>query len=57
MGPAIGQMIIVENIGGAGDFAFGQAATYLTYVRGGQLKAYAVLQPKRWWAAPDVPTL
>jgi tripartite-type tricarboxylate transporter receptor subunit TctC len=25
-------------------------------VRSGQLKAYAVLQPNRWWAAPDVPT-
>src|SRR6202012_5611415 len=37
--------------------AFGQASTYLNYVREGQLKAYAVLQPKRWWAAPNVPTL
>jgi tripartite-type tricarboxylate transporter receptor subunit TctC len=26
-------------------------------VRSGQLKAYTVLQPKRWWAAPEVPTL
>ena len=39
------------------DFAFGQAATYLTHVRNGELKAYAVVQPNRWWAAPEVPTL
>ena len=39
------------------DFAFGQAATYLAHVRSGQLKAFAVLSPKRWWAAPEVPTL
>jgi tripartite-type tricarboxylate transporter receptor subunit TctC len=39
------------------DFAFGQASTYLSYVHNGQLKAFAVLQPKRWWAAPEVPTL
>src|SRR5688572_31443270 len=39
------------------DFAFGQAANYLPYVRNGQLKGYAVLTRKRWWAAPEVPTL
>jgi tripartite-type tricarboxylate transporter receptor subunit TctC len=46
-----------DMLGGHIDFVFGQAATYLTYVHDGQLKAFAVLQPKRWWAAPDVPTL
>ena len=40
-----------------GHFAFGQASTYLSYVRNGELKAYAVVGSKRWWAAPEVPTL
>ena len=39
------------------DFAFGQAAGYITNVESGQFRALAVLQPKRWWAAPNVPTL
>jgi tripartite-type tricarboxylate transporter receptor subunit TctC len=52
-----GAPLLEDMLGGHIDFAFGQAASYLTYVRGGQIKAYAVLQPKRWWAAPDVPTL
>src|SRR6185312_8077052 len=52
-----GAPLLQDLLGGHIDFAFGQAATYLSYVRNGQLKAYAVLQPKRWWAAPEVPTL
>jgi tripartite-type tricarboxylate transporter receptor subunit TctC len=52
-----GAPLVEDMLGGHIDFAFGQAATYLTYVRDGELKAYAVLQPKRWWAAPEVPTL
>jgi tripartite-type tricarboxylate transporter receptor subunit TctC len=39
------------------DFTFGQAANYLGHVRSGQLKPLAVLAKKRWWAAPDVPTM
>ena len=46
-----------DMLGGHIDFVFGQASTYVPYVNNGQLKAFAVLQPKRWWAAPDVPTL
>jgi len=49
--------LIQDVLGGHVDFAFGQAAGYLTLVQSGELKAFAVLQPKRWWAAPDVPTL
>jgi tripartite-type tricarboxylate transporter receptor subunit TctC len=49
--------LIQDMLGSHVDFAFGQAAGYLTLVQSGQLKAFAVLQPKRWWAAPDVPTL
>jgi tripartite-type tricarboxylate transporter receptor subunit TctC len=52
-----GAPLLQDMIGGHVDFAFGQAAGYLTSVQSGQLKAFAVLQPKRWWAAPEVPTL
>lgn len=52
-----GAPLLEDMLGGHIDFAFGQAATSLTYVHSGQLKAYAVLQRKRWWAAPEVPTL
>jgi tripartite-type tricarboxylate transporter receptor subunit TctC len=52
-----GAPLLQDLIAGQIDFTFGQAATYLNYVREGQLKAFAVLMPKRWWAAPEVPTL
>ena len=52
-----GAPLLQDMLGGHIDFAFGQAATYLSYVHDGQLKAFAVLSPKRWWAAPEVPTL
>ncbi len=52
-----GAPLLQDMIGDHVDFAFGQAAGYLTNVQSGQLKAFAVLQPKRWWPAPDVPTL
>jgi tripartite-type tricarboxylate transporter receptor subunit TctC len=52
-----GAPMLQDMLGGQIDFTFGQAATYLPYVRSGQLKAFAVLMPKRWWAAPNVPTL
>jgi tripartite-type tricarboxylate transporter receptor subunit TctC len=52
-----GAPLLQDLLGGQIDFTFGQAASYVPYVRNGQLKAYAVLMPKRWWAAPDVPTL
>ena len=52
-----GAPLIQDLIAGQIDIAFGQAANYLGPVRGGQLKAFAVLQKARWWAAPDVPTM
>jgi tripartite-type tricarboxylate transporter receptor subunit TctC len=52
-----GAPLLQDMIGGHVDFAFGQAAGYVTAVESGELKAFAVLQPKRWWAAPNVPTL
>jgi tripartite-type tricarboxylate transporter receptor subunit TctC len=52
-----GAPLLQDLLGEHIDFAFGQASTYLSYVRSGELKAYAVVEPKRWWAAPEVPTL
>lgn len=52
-----GAPLLQDLLGEHIDFAFGQASTYLSYVRSGELKAYAVVEPKRWWAAPQVPTL
>jgi tripartite-type tricarboxylate transporter receptor subunit TctC len=52
-----GAPLLQDLIGGQIDIAFGQAANYLGPVRGGQLKAFAVLSKERWWAAPDVPTM
>ena len=49
--------LVQDMLGDHIDFAFGQAAGYITNVESGQFRALAVLQPKRWWAAPDVPTL
>ncbi len=51
-----GAPLLQDLLGDHIDFAFGFAANYLSFVRNHQLKAYGVLQPKRWWAAPDVPT-
>ncbi len=33
------------------------AAATFPFVRGGQMKAYAVMAKSRWWAAPDIPTM
>jgi tripartite-type tricarboxylate transporter receptor subunit TctC len=52
-----GAPLLQDLLGEHIDFAFGQAATYLSYVRNGELKAYAVVGSKRWSAAPEVPTL
>ena len=52
-----GAPLLQDLLAGQIDIAFGQAANYLGPVRGGQLKAFAVLSKQRWWAAPDVPTM
>jgi tripartite-type tricarboxylate transporter receptor subunit TctC len=52
-----GAPLIQDLIAGQIDLTFGQAANYLGPVRAGKLKPYAVLASKRWWAAPDVPTI
>jgi tripartite-type tricarboxylate transporter receptor subunit TctC len=38
------------------DFTGAEASQTLTYVRGGKLKAFAVMARTRWPALPDVPT-
>jgi tripartite-type tricarboxylate transporter receptor subunit TctC len=52
-----GGPLLQDLIGGQIDFNFGQAATYIGAVRNKQLKAMAMLSPKRWWAAPEVPSM
>jgi tripartite-type tricarboxylate transporter receptor subunit TctC len=52
-----GAPLLQDLLAGQIDLNFGQAATYLAHVRNGQLRAYAVLSKKRWWATPDVPTI
>jgi tripartite-type tricarboxylate transporter receptor subunit TctC len=52
-----GAPLIQDMLAGQIDFTFGQAANYLGPARSGQLKPFAVLSKKRWWAAPDVPTM
>jgi len=39
------------------DIYLGMGASSYTLVRGGQVKAYAVMAKERWWAAPEVPTM
>src|SRR5262249_23146879 len=52
-----GAPLIQDLIAGQIDMTFGQAANYVAPVRSGQLKPLAVLAQKRWWAAPEVPTM
>jgi tripartite-type tricarboxylate transporter receptor subunit TctC len=52
-----GAPLIQDLIAGQIDLTFGQAANYLNPVRTGQLKAFAVLSNKRWWASPNTPTI
>ncbi len=47
------QDLIAGNI----DFAAFEASGTLPFVRGGSIKAYAILAKTRWPAAPDIPTI
>jgi len=47
------QDLIAGNI----DFAAFEASGTLPFVRGGSIKAYAILAKTRWPAAPDIPTV
>jgi tripartite-type tricarboxylate transporter receptor subunit TctC len=46
-----------DLLAGQIDLTFTQVANTLEQVRGGQMKAYAVLAKSRWRAASDVPTM
>lgn len=43
-----GAPLLQDLLGDHIDFAFGFAANYLSFIRNHELKAYGVLQPKRW---------
>jgi tripartite-type tricarboxylate transporter receptor subunit TctC len=49
--------IMKDLVGGHIDLAFDQAISALSYVRNGQMKAYAVTAASRLAAAPDIPTV
>ena len=51
-----GAPMIQDLVAGQIDLTFTQVASSLPQVKGGQIKAYAVMANKRWWAAPDTPT-
>jgi tripartite-type tricarboxylate transporter receptor subunit TctC len=49
--------IMKDLVGGHIDLTFDQAISALSYVRNGQMKAYAVTAAARLAAAPDIPTV
>ena len=46
-----------DLVAGHIDLMLGMAAATYPLVRNGQIKAYAMMAKRRWWAAPDVPTM
>ena len=52
-----GAPMIQDLIAGQIDLTFTMVASSLAQVRGGQIKAYAVMAKSRWWATPDTPTI
>ena len=52
-----GAPLIADLIAGQIDVAFTQLAGSLEQYREGKIKAFAVMAPSRWWAAPDVPSV
>jgi len=49
--------MIQDLVAGQIDLTFTQVASALAQVRGGVLKAYAVMAKQRWAATPDTPTI
>jgi tripartite-type tricarboxylate transporter receptor subunit TctC len=45
-----------DLVGGQIDLMCAEASQTLTYIRGGKMKAFAVMAHTRWPALPDVPT-
>jgi len=52
-----GAPAVQDLLGGQIDFSCIEASQTLSHVRSGQLKAFGVAAKKRWFAAPDVPTI
>ena len=46
-----------DLVAGHIDINLGMGANTFPLVRSGQIKAYAVMTKRRWWAAPEVPTM
>jgi tripartite-type tricarboxylate transporter receptor subunit TctC len=51
-----GAPMLQDLVAGQIDFSCDLAANSLAQVRGGNIKAIAVMAPNRWFAAPEVPT-
>jgi tripartite-type tricarboxylate transporter receptor subunit TctC len=52
-----GAPVTQDLLGGQIDFACDFAANALAQVHGGNIKAFAVATERRWFAAPDIPTV
>ena len=52
-----GSPALSELLGGQIDFICPEASQTLPYVQSGEIKAFGVAAMKRWFAAPDVPTI
>jgi tripartite-type tricarboxylate transporter receptor subunit TctC len=52
-----GAPVMQDLIGNQIDLFCAEASQTLTHLRGGKMKAFAVMANKRWFAAPDVPTM
>jgi tripartite-type tricarboxylate transporter receptor subunit TctC len=52
-----GVAAVQDLLAGHIDFACPEASQTLPHVRTGKIKAMGIAAPKRWFAAPDVPTL
>jgi tripartite-type tricarboxylate transporter receptor subunit TctC len=46
-----------DLVAGHVDLMCGEASQMLSYVRAGQMKAFAILAKSRWVGAPDIPTI
>ncbi len=52
-----GSPALSDLLGGQIDFICPEASQTLPYVQSGEIKAFGVAAMKRWFAAPDVPTI
>ena len=52
-----GAPVMQDLVAGQIDLFCAEASQTLTFLRGGKIKAFAVMSKERWPAAPDVPTM